>query len=382
MLFMLQNPDLPDILAAFAAAGEEARVVGGAVRDSLLRLPIVDIDIATTALPDASARILSAAGFDIKPIGLEHGVILAVRDGRSYEIATLREDVQTDGRHAVVRFTRDWRVDAMRRDFTINALSMDAAGTVYDYTGGEEDLRGRRVRFIGDAAQRVAEDYLRILRFYRFSARFADALDTDGRAACKAARAHLSLVAAERVTDEIRKLLSTRNPMLGAAAMTADGMVPVLMDSDALETLILREKQYGIQPWTLRLAAWAGMAQGFDEALFHALMLSRAQQNEIYEFATADVSRLHHAVHYYGKDRVRGAMLLRTDDNDLPERIQQLDAISPQKFPLSGNDLMAMGIPPGAPMGKILQETEDWWLDGACTADKQGCMDFARKLIS
>jgi len=188
----LREAPLRDVLAALDGAGEEARVVGGAVRNALLGEPHGDVDIATTAPPDEVIRRIEAAGFKAVPTGVEHGTVTVVADGRPFEVTTLREDVETFGRHATVAFGRDWRRDAERRDFTMNALSLSRDGTVHDYVGGLDDIAARRVRFIGDAATRIAEDYLRILRFFRFHAAYGEgALDPQGLAACIEARAGL-----------------------------------------------------------------------------------------------------------------------------------------------------------------------------------------------
>jgi poly(A) polymerase len=188
----LQEAPLKDLLAVLDGAGEEARVVGGAVRNALLAEPVGEIDIATTALPPEVMRRAEVAGFKAVPTGIEHGTVTVVAHGRPFEVTTLREDVETFGRHAKVEFGRHWRRDAERRDFTMNALSIARDGTVYDYVGGLADVEARRVRFIGDAATRIAEDYLRILRFFRFHAAYGEgALDPAGVAACIAGRAGL-----------------------------------------------------------------------------------------------------------------------------------------------------------------------------------------------
>ncbi|HJS85477.1 MAG TPA: CCA tRNA nucleotidyltransferase, partial [Acetobacteraceae bacterium] len=198
----------------------EARVVGGAVRDSLLGLPVADIDLATPASPDQVIAALTRAGVRTIPTGLGHGTVTALVDGRGYEITTLRRDVATDGRHAVVAFTDDWRTDAARRDFTLNALSMDRHGAVFDYFGGIADLRAGRIRFVGDPARRIAEDYLRILRFFRFHARYARA-PPDGAAirAIQAGLPGLARLSPERVWSELKRILEAPDPRAALALM-------------------------------------------------------------------------------------------------------------------------------------------------------------------
>jgi poly(A) polymerase len=380
---VLQNKDVRDILSAFARVGEEARLIGGCVRDTLLKIPITDMDIATTALPERSGEILLSAGFAVKPIGIEHGVVLAVRDGHKYEIATLREDMQTDGRHAVVAFTRDWQLDAERRDFTINALSMDADGQVYDYNNGIEDLREPRVRFIGYPARRVMEDYLRILRYYRFVTRFGGDWDVDARAVCRSHRAGIKQLSQERITGEIIKLLSSENPLQGVRAMTEDHIfvetLATLVDVASLERLLAREKVYGAGGWPLRLAAWGGMAKYFfEEILLSPFGLPRAQHQAITEFATMDLSTpITHNLYHYGKAAVRGAVMLRAPDADLPGLMAQIENFNPQKFPLAGEDLLQMGVAAGPRLGEILRATENWWLEGGCAAGREECLNYA-----
>ena len=200
---------LRKVFAAFAAANVEARVVGGAVRNALIDRPVSDVDIATTAEPEDVIRLARKAGLGAYPTGIDHGTITVVADGVSFEVTTLRRDVETDGRHAVVAFTTSWEEDAKRRDFTINALYCGEDGTIYDPIGGLDDLRKRRVRFIGDAEARIREDYLRILRFFRFSADYGNGqLDPAGLAAVTALKDGLSRLAAERIRSEILKLLA------------------------------------------------------------------------------------------------------------------------------------------------------------------------------
>src|SRR6201998_4854768 len=217
------------VLGLLNAEGEEARVVGGAVRNALLGVPIVDIDIATTAVPAEVIRRAKAAGIKSVPTGIEHGTVTLVVDGQPFEITTLREDTETFGRRAKVSFGRDWVGDAHRRDFTINALSAGADGVVHDYVGGLEDLAARRVRFIGEPDQRIEEDYLRILRFFRFHAAFgAGGVDHDGYLACIKARAGLASLSAERMRMEMLKLL-VADGAVGATTAMADGglLLPV-----------------------------------------------------------------------------------------------------------------------------------------------------------
>ena len=226
----LREAPLRELLAVLDRDGEEARVVGGTIRNTLLGHPPGDIDIATTALPAEVIRRVEAAGFKAVPTGIEHGTITVIAAGRPFEITTLRQDVETFGRRAKVAFGRDWKRDAERRDFTMNALSASRDGILYDYVGGLGDIAARRVRFIGDAASRIAEDYLRILRFFRFHAAYGEgAPDPGGVAAAIAGRAGLELLSRERVRMELFKLLAAKHAAEAVDVMTESGLLaPVL----------------------------------------------------------------------------------------------------------------------------------------------------------
>ena len=250
-------------------AGEQARVVGGAVRNTLLGEAHGDIDIATTALPDEVMRRVQAAGFKAVPTGIEHGTVTVVAAGRPFEVTTLREDVETFGRRAKVAFGRNWRRDAERRDFTMNALFVSRDGTVYDYVGGLADIETRRVRFIGDAAARIAEDYLRILRFFRFHASYgAGAPDAQGLAACIAGRAGLEQLSRERIRMEVVKLLLARHAVPALAVMTETGLleqvlggVPLLAsyaNMTKLEATAGAAARCSAPPWRARCSSGRG----------------------------------------------------------------------------------------------------------------------------
>ena len=263
--------------------GEEARVVGGAVRNALLAEPIGEIDVATTALPTEVIRRAQAAGFKAVPTGIEHGTITVVVHGQPFEVTTLREDVETFGRHAKVAFGRDWKRDAERRDFTMNALSAARDGAVYDYVGGLADVAARRVRFIGDAAARIAEDYLRILRFFRFHAAYGEgAPDPAGLAACIAGRAGLDQLSRERVRAELLKLLLAKRAVPVIAAMAEAGLldrvlggVPLLASHAKMGTL---EGTLGLAPDAMRrLAALAVSVVEDAERLRERLRLTNAE---------------------------------------------------------------------------------------------------------
>ncbi|MGA7489775.1 MAG: CCA tRNA nucleotidyltransferase, partial [Xanthobacteraceae bacterium] len=283
----LAEAPLSDLLAVLDRAGEEARVVGGAVRNALLGEPLGDIDIATTALPDEVTRRVQAAGLKAVPTGIEHGTLTVVAAGRPFEVTTLREDVETFGRRATVAYGRDWKRDAERRDFTMNALSASRDGIVHDYVGGLADITARRVRFIGDAGQRIAEDYLRILRFFRFHAAYGEgALDPEGLAACIAARGGLERLSRERIRMELLKLLMARRAAPALAAMTEAGLLEQVLGGVPLlasfANMVKLERGLALEPDTVRRLGALGISVVEDaERLRERLRLTNAEYERL-----------------------------------------------------------------------------------------------------
>ncbi len=253
----LREQPLAAILAALDRDGEEARVVGGAVRNELLGEPHGDIDIATTALPQEVVRRVEAEGFKAVPTGIEHGTVTVVAGGRPFEVTTLREDIETFGRHAKVAFGRDWKRDAERRDFTINALSVSRDGAIHDYVGGLADVAARQVRFIGEAGRRIEEDYLRILRFFRFHAHYGHGVpDPAGLSACIAARAGLEQLSRERIRMEVLKLLAAPHAVPTLAVMTETGLLETVLGGvpllASLSNMIKLEAALALTPDVVR----------------------------------------------------------------------------------------------------------------------------------
>jgi poly(A) polymerase len=256
----LSHGEVARLLAALNRDGEEARVVGGAVRNALLHLAVDEIDVATTAVPEEVVRRVEAAGWKAVPTGIDHGTITVIIDGKPFEVTTLREDVETYGRKAKVVFGRDWRTDAERRDFTINALSVSADGRIYDYVGGIEDIAARHVRFIGEPASRIAEDYLRILRFFRFHAWYGkDHPDAAGLHACILARTGLATLSRERVRMELLKLLLAPHATPTLAAMAERGILGMVLGGVPLlasfENVVKIEAATGVAADAVRRAA-------------------------------------------------------------------------------------------------------------------------------
>ena len=350
-----------------ALGADAARFVGGAVRDTLLALPVADIDIACIHLPEESMRRLKAAGIRVVPTGLRHGTITAVLDGGPVEVTTLRRDVATDGRHATVAFTDNWRDDAARRDFTINALYADPAdGAISDFFGGLDDLAAGRVRFIGDPLQRIAEDHLRILRFFRFLSRFGDAPEADALAACTQRANDLMALSRERIADEWLKLLVTRSATATVRLMHDAGILrPVLPEIDAaglarLDALVLREAAAGIAPDAVRRLA-ALLTAGTADAVGARLKLSNAQRRRLATAAAGGGTAQPQVLAYrLGVEAAVDRLLL--DDAADPDAASALLRWQPPVLPLTGGALVARGIARGPDVARLLRMVEERWI--------------------
>ena len=378
----LKSGSVTRVLELLNADGEEARVVGGAVRNALLNIQTGDIDIATTALPEEVIRRAKAAGIKSVPTGIEHGTVTLVIDAHPFEVTTLREDTETFGRKAKVAFGRDWAGDAHRRDFTINALSVGADGIVYDYVGGLTDIAARRVRFIGDAEQRIAEDYLRVLRFFRIHAAFgAGEVDRAGYLACIGARTGLATLSAERVRMELLKLL-VADGAIGAVVAMADGglLLPILGGigyTGPFAVMIAAERLLELKPDPIRrLAALAVAVTEDARRLAARLRLTNAETRALdsmghrwWRLAGMDEARARRRLYRLGEDRYRDRLLLawaRAGSDADPAPWREL-ALLPQrwsapKFPLKAADFIARGIAEGPALGHVLTLAEDAWL--------------------
>ena len=370
------------VLKLLDGNGEEARVVGGAVRNALLNVPIGDIDIATTAVPAEVIRRAKAAGIKSVPTGIEHGTVTLVVEAHPIEVTTLREDTETFGRKAKVAFGRDWVGDAHRRDFTINALSAGADGIVHDYTGGLADIAARRVRFIGEPGQRIEEDYLRILRFFRFHAAFGTGeLDRPGYLACIAARAGLATLSAERLRAEILKLLVTDGALGSVIAMIDGGLLlPVfggIAYGGTLAAMMAAERKLGVAPDAIRRLGALGVAVTEDaRRLVTRLRLSNAEAKRLdsmghrwWRLAGMDQPRARRRLYRLGDEAYRDRLMLawaRAGSNADPKTWRELALLPerwrPPKFPLRAADFIARGIAEGPMLGQVLTLAEDAWL--------------------
>src|SRR5437588_5868532 len=392
-------PSTRAVIAALADAGIAARFVGGCVRDALLGRPIADIDIAVAARPEAVIAALEKAQIKPVPTGIEHGTVTAVVDApeapRHFEITTLRRDVETYGRRARVAFDADWAEDAARRDFTINAIYLDPDGTLHDPVGGLADLMAHRVRFVGDPALRIAEDVLRVMRYYRFEARFGGGHgDAAARAACRAAVPLLPTLSAERVAQEFLRLLAVSDPLPALRMMAEDGVLAAIApEATRLDRL---QRLLALEPMPDPLRRLAGLIEidaAGATALADRLRLSNEQRDRLVGLAPpspidpgGDARARRVALYRLGAKRYRDLALLFAADNGLKgNRLRELLTLAaawqrPQ-FPLKGRDVTALGIPPGKRVGELLGRVQKWWEDGDFNADRAACLKRLKEML-
>ena len=381
-------PATRKVVEALSAEGAEVRFVGGPVRDALLGRESTDIDIGTPDEPERVMALLARAGIETRtvPRGIAHGTVIAVAGGTRFEITTLRRDVRTDGRHAEVAFTDDWREDAARRDFTINAMSATPDGALHDYFGGQADLAAGRVRFVGDPAQRIAEDHLRLLRFFRFFAWYGQgAPDAAALAACKAAVHTIPTLSGERVQGEMLKLLAADDPLPAVREMRNTGalyqLLPEAPETKRLARLVAIERKVSEPDPIRRLAC---LIAGNDDAMSAANAVAAR-----WRLSTDDGARLAALVESAeplrpdldlpARDRLlyrRGQALFRDlvllawvtemkGENETAWRkmLKRAKEWEAPTFPVTGADVLALGIPEGPEVGRLLREVEDWWIE-------------------
>ncbi|MDZ3836320.1 MAG: CCA tRNA nucleotidyltransferase [Rhodospirillales bacterium] len=409
----MTSPQTRLVLEALAAGGHEVRFIGGCVRDALLKRHIRDIDIALPATPQAVMALLQAAGVRVVPTGIDHGTVTAVVGATPFEITSLRIDVESFGRHARVAYTDDWLADAARRDFTINAMSCTPDGDIYDYFRGLDDLGHGRVRFVGDAAERIAEDVLRLLRFFRFYAHYGrEPPDAAALAACRAAAAGLCTLSGERVRVEIFRTLMANDPADAFALMRDDQVLEhVLPEAGGVERLrmlswldskALRLQSIAPDP-VRRLAALLAPSSGEAEAeaVRQRLRLSNAQGDRLRRMlapayplrANGNGVALRRALYHLGAETVRDLLLLawagelaaapaaRGRNGPWSERLSVVDGWSPPRFPLRGRDALAIGIPHGPEIGRLLKAVEAWWEESDFAPDHAACLARLRELV-
>jgi poly(A) polymerase len=367
----LIHPGTQALCAALETAGHRALFVGGCVRNALLGVPVADIDIATDATPETVSNIAENAGFKVVPTGIDHGTITVIAGGRPHEVTTFRRDVETDGRRAVVAYSNDIAEDAARRDFTMNALYADRHGTVIDPLGGLPDLQARRVRFVGDAETRIREDYLRILRFFRFHAAYGDpdnGIDPDALAACTALSAGLETISKERIGAEMRKLLAATDPSPALAAMAQSGILALILpgsDPRAVGPLVHLHPD---SDWLCRLAALGG-----DDPATH-FRLSKTEARDLIALRDAIGGMESPAVLGWRLGRSRGtdAVFLRAAVLDQPIPRGAMDEVkrgSVARFPVTATDLMPSLQ--GEALGVRLNELQARWLASDLTLSRE-----------
>jgi poly(A) polymerase len=384
----MRTREVRAVMEALTAERSEARFVGGAVRNALLDRAVDDIDIATPLRPDEVTRRLERAKIAALPTGIEHGTVTAVLNGRAFEVTTLRRDVSTDGRRAVVAFSENWEEDAQRRDFTINALYASFDGQLYDYNGGVTDLAAGHIRFIGDPVQRIREDYLRILRLFRFHAWYGKGeIDAPALHGAAAEREGTRILSGERIRKELLRLLEAENPIPVLRAMQQYTIlaetVPGQARLDRLERLVTIDAANFFPPDPLlRLIALADAPAA--QAISERLKLSNEERDRLLDLANAkeeltpylpvrDVRRM---LYRSGKQRFRDRVMLAwandpKQSNTIAWRalLALADAWERPRFPLTGRDVMAAGIPEGPLVGRVLSEVEAWWIDSDFTDD-------------
>ena len=370
------------IFALLNRDGDHGRVVGGAIRDSLQSRPVADVDFATTAVPKTLIERAEAVGIKAVPTGIEHGTVTLVVDGRGHEVTTLREDIETDGRHAVVRFGRDWLADAQRRDFTMNALSVDPDGTLHDPVGGYEDVLAGRVRFIGDPQTRIAEDRLRILRFFRFHAQCGVGdLDRDGLRAAIVGRLGILDLAAERINTELRKLLLAEGALDTVTAMQEAGILPIVLSGIGYPARFGRvlefERCAGLKAsYPRRLAGLATVTSEDAERVSTKLRLANADRDAItVSIHVCDRWRdppspreLRSDIYRFGREAVTNGLALAAASGSEPVKdwadvLESAREWDPPAFPITGRDLTAEGVAAGPAMGELLRRLEEWWTE-------------------
>jgi poly(A) polymerase len=399
----LQEAPLAPLLAVLDRDGEEARVVGGAVRNTLIGAPPGDVDIATTALPREVVRRVEAAGFKAVPTGIEHGTITVVAGGRPFEVTTLREDIETFGRHAKVAFGRDWRRDAERRDFTMNALSASRDGTIHDYVGGLADIAARRVRFIGEAARRIAEDYLRILRFFRFHAAYGrDAPDAEGLAACIAARAGLGQLSRERVRMELIKLLLAEHVVPTLAVMTEAGLLEQVLGGvpqlASFANMIKLEHALALAADPVRrLGALAVSVVEDAERLRERLRLANAEHERLTSMADAwwrisSAASEHEGrvlLYRLGPERFTDRVLVawtRAPEGAADAHWRALATLPARwgapSFPLKAAHFIERGVPRGPRLGAALAAAEEAWINADFPLDQAALAAIADAAVA
>ena len=390
-------------MRALTRDGGAARFVGGAVRNALLGQPVVDVDIATPLPPVEVIDRLKQSGLNAIPTGIDHGTVTAVSSGKPFEVTTLRRDVSTDGRRATVAFTTEWSEDAARRDFTINALYASEDGQVFDYFGGLDDLKARRVRFVGDARTRIREDYLRILRLFRFHAWYGKGeLDADAFAAAAAEKAGLKLLSGERVQKELLRLLEAKSPVAALRAMLnvsiLSEILPPDLQIDRVARLVDIETANRRKPDDLlRLAALLPDDAKIARRLAQSLKFSNADKDRLIEAVEPDsrvsaslsLREARQLLYRLGRQCFLDQMLLRwseapreSQDGNWRKLLRLVESWKKPELPIDGRDVMAKGIDEGPKIGTTLRALEEEWIEADFVPDRRALLKRLKETIN
>ncbi len=394
-------PETRAVIAALTAEGDAVRFVGGCLRDALAGRPVKDIDLATPLPPERVVALLEAAGLKAVPTGIAHGTITALSGGRPFEITTLRRDVETDGRRAKVAFTDDWQADAARRDFTINALSCDPDGRLHDPFGGRDDLAAGRVRFVGEARQRIEEDHLRLLRFFRFQAHYGQGpLDPKGLEAATAAAPLLAKLSAERIRAELLKLLEAPDPTEVVAVMIERRILAAVLPEIAGTAVLAALLPLEPAPDALcRLAALLPPDPTLAKDLTERLRLSNAvaaRLGLLLDAPTDEAWRaapsLRRRLYRLGKGAVADQLRLdearrragdqASDRRNFEAACEVIEAWQPTAFPLKGRDVLALGFADGPGVGRMLSLVEAWWIAEDFAPSRKDCLAKLKDLVA
>ena len=386
-LICAHSPQSAKLIELLNIKGHETRIIGGAIRNALLHQPITDIDMATTLLPDAVIKLAQKSGLKTIPTGLAHGTVTIILDKIPFEVTTLRQDIETNGRHAKVSFTRSFETDALRRDFTVNALSMDQAGKIYDYTNGLNDLEKQSIRFIGDPVQRIQEDYLRILRFFRFSATHGNGkLDTPALDACLSERQGIAALSLERIGHEMRKWLTAKYAFETIETISSTDLIDLILgvtvNYSAFQALKNAEKNIKSEPSFIRsLAALSLPHHNAAKKLQSSLKLSnrdydalQAIHSNIQKYTINDETselQFKQIIYKTGAPAFSDWLLLSASER--PELIKMGIALAQNwpipKNPFSGEYFIKRGLIAGPQLGNILKQAEKAWIEHGFTTN-------------
>ncbi|KLT22883.1 poly A polymerase family protein [Wolbachia endosymbiont of Armadillidium vulgare str. wVulC] len=377
------------IIDAIEKFGGEARLVGGCVRDSILQRDVHDIDLATNLLPDQAIKALKLRNIKTIPTGLKHGTITAILNQRSFEITTLRHDVKCDGRHAKVEFTNDWQADASRRDFTFNALYADKHGHIYDYFGGTQDLKARRLNFIGNAEDRIKEDYLRILRAFRFHAKICIGdLSDEILDVCKKYSHMIQNLSGERIREEVFKLLECNDPVPTLKSMQKSDVLQKIIPKEVKCEILFSKLLLGADA-LVKLALLLRTAGSLGEDVSKFLRLSNKQKKKLLFLLSSNIKtelsekEQKKYISLFGIELYCDLMKICgiESETNVDEYISFANTFNIPKFPLSGNDLISIGHQPGKSLGRSLELLRQHWENSSYTLTKEELILYAKSFI-